>query len=358
MRTRPIPMTLILALLVGGLGVLMLHTIAGFGGLSRGGLFDHCVYGVLMGGAAFTVLARGVIVQAQRAAWLTMGAGVLCWSLGDLYYALFVEGPRAAGGSVTPADALYLVFYPCCYVALVLLLGAHLRELRIGMWLDGLIGGLAAAAVGAAVILPPILHGAHGEHRLVGGRARVPNRGSAAAGIHARRARHDRLAPRASLAADRGLDARERGRGLRLPLPHRHRQLPCGRLDTGPVASLRSAAGDRRMDPLATARAPADGGLAIGVGALALAARRPRGADLRQPSPHPAHPRRPDPRDRDRARCLPATADDRAREHHDAHRLPAPGADRPADRPRQSPAADGGPARRLPPRERGARRGS
>ncbi|HEV3321900.1 MAG TPA: HD domain-containing phosphohydrolase [Solirubrobacteraceae bacterium] len=168
MRTRPLPATVTLALLVGGLGVLMLHTLAGMGGIARGGLFDHAVYGVLMGASACTVLARGAVVRAQRGAWLTMGAGLLCWCLGDLYYTLFVEGPGAAGGSVSPADALYLVFYPCCYVALVLLLGAHLRELRIGMWLDGLIGGLAAAAVGAALILPPILHGAHGDAASLG----------------------------------------------------------------------------------------------------------------------------------------------------------------------------------------------
>ncbi len=168
MRTRPLPVTLVLALLVGGLGVLVLHTLAGLDGLSRGGIFDHSIYGLLMGASACTVIARGVVVQAQRAAWLTMGAGLLCWCLGDLYYALYVEGPGAAGGRVSPADALYLVFYPCCYVALVLLLGAHLRELRIGMWLDGLIGGLAAAAVGAALILPPILHGAHGDTASLG----------------------------------------------------------------------------------------------------------------------------------------------------------------------------------------------
>jgi two-component system cell cycle response regulator len=162
MRTRPTPITFVLAFLLGGVGVLALHTLAGVGGASRDGLFDHGVYGVLMGGAALTTIARGALVRAQRTAWLLVGAGLLCWDLGDLYYTLFVEGTQAAGG-VTPADALYLLFYPCCYVALVLLMGAHLRELRIGMWLDGLIGGLAAAAVAAAAILPPIVGHAHGE---------------------------------------------------------------------------------------------------------------------------------------------------------------------------------------------------
>src|SRR5579863_5452225 len=135
-QTRPLAATTILALLVGGLGVLGLHTLTGLGGLARAGLFDRSVYGVLMGGATVTVLARGALVPAQRGAWLTMGAGLLRWSLGDLYYALFVEGPAASAGGVSPADALYLAFYPCCYAALVLLLSAHLRELRIGMWLN------------------------------------------------------------------------------------------------------------------------------------------------------------------------------------------------------------------------------
>jgi two-component system cell cycle response regulator len=143
--------------------VLVLHTVAGIGGSSLDGLFSDGVYNVLMFGAALAVLARGALVRAQRAAWLTMGAGMLSWSLGELYYTLFLESPGAAAGHISPADVLYLAFYPCCYVALVLLVGAHLRELRIGMWLDGVIGGLAAATVGAALVLPPILQSTHGS---------------------------------------------------------------------------------------------------------------------------------------------------------------------------------------------------
>jgi diguanylate cyclase (GGDEF)-like protein len=154
-------MTFALAFLLGGEGVLALHTLAGVGGAARDGLFNVGVYGVLTAGATLVTLARGVLVRAQRAAWLTLGAGLLCADLGDLYFAVFVQGTPAAS-TMTLADVFYLGFYPCCYVALVLLMGAHLRELRIGMWLDGLIGGLASAAVAAAVILPPIVSHARG----------------------------------------------------------------------------------------------------------------------------------------------------------------------------------------------------
>src|ERR1039457_1224069 len=162
MRARTTSPTLFLAFLLGGLGVLVLHTTIGLGGRQLNGLFDDGVYNVLMFGAGFAVLARAISIKAQRPAWLMMGAGVLCWSVGELYFTLFVEGPGAASGTVSPADAFYVAFYICVYSALMLLLGAHLRELRISIWLDGLIGGLGAATVGAAVVLPPIVNGAHG----------------------------------------------------------------------------------------------------------------------------------------------------------------------------------------------------
>ncbi len=163
-HTRTTRSTLYLAFLLGGLGVLVLHTTVGLGGPRADGLIDGGVYNMLMFGAAFAVIARGITVKAQRAAWLAMGVGLLSWSVGELYFTLFVEGPGGfGGGGVSPADGFYLAMYPCMYVALMLLVGSHLRELRISLWLDGLIGGLGAAVLAAAVVLPPIAATAHGS---------------------------------------------------------------------------------------------------------------------------------------------------------------------------------------------------
>ena len=163
MRTRTTSSNLLLAFLLGGLGVLVLHMTVGLGGHGADGLIDDGVYNVLIFGSAFAVIGRAVAFKQQRAAWLAMGAGLLCWSLGELYFALFVESSGARTGSVSPADGLYLAMYPCLYVAIMLLLGAHLRELRVSLWLDGLIGGLAAATLAAAVVLPPIIEDTHGN---------------------------------------------------------------------------------------------------------------------------------------------------------------------------------------------------
>ncbi|HEX3392718.1 MAG TPA: GGDEF domain-containing protein [Solirubrobacteraceae bacterium] len=169
-RTRPLkPSTIYLSTLIGGLGLLVLHTTLGFGGKSLNGPINDGVYNALMLGSAAAVLARGVLVRGEdRLAWLVMGAGLLSWSVGELYYSFLIEGTSAeAGGSITPADGFYLAMYPCFYVAVGMLARRHLRNARAGMWLDGVIAGLGAASVAAALILPPILDHATNAHSSV-----------------------------------------------------------------------------------------------------------------------------------------------------------------------------------------------
>jgi diguanylate cyclase (GGDEF)-like protein len=163
MRKRRALPTLYLACLVGGVGVLALHLTANVGGHATDSLFDVYLYNGLMFAATGAVLLRGLTIAAQRRAWLAMGAGLAFWSLGELYYSLFLEGAGGGGPGVSPADGMFLAMYPCMYVGLVLLVRANVRELRMSMCLDGLIVALAVAGVAAALFLPPILAGAHGE---------------------------------------------------------------------------------------------------------------------------------------------------------------------------------------------------
>ncbi|HWM08690.1 MAG TPA: hypothetical protein VNO82_05080, partial [Solirubrobacteraceae bacterium] len=55
------------------------------------------------------------------------------------------------------SDAGWLVFYPACWIAVVLLMRQRLREFHASLWLDGIVAALGVAAVTAALVLPPIL---------------------------------------------------------------------------------------------------------------------------------------------------------------------------------------------------------
>ncbi|MGE5408973.1 MAG: HD domain-containing phosphohydrolase, partial [Syntrophothermus sp.] len=91
-----------------------------------------------------------------------LGAGLLLWALGQTYYSavLYYASPAPFP---SPADALFLAFYPATYVGLVLLLRARLAHLDPLGWLDWLIGALAIAAVAAALIFPPVLEALGGD---------------------------------------------------------------------------------------------------------------------------------------------------------------------------------------------------
>ncbi|HEU5251856.1 MAG TPA: diguanylate cyclase [Solirubrobacterales bacterium] len=113
------------------------------------------VYDAIVLGAAAVVLWRALAMPAERRAWLALGAGMLVWALGQTYYSVVLYYAEPAPFP-SPADVLFLAFYPASFVALALLLRARVAGLDPLAWVDALIGALAVAAVAAALVFPTV----------------------------------------------------------------------------------------------------------------------------------------------------------------------------------------------------------
>jgi two-component system, cell cycle response regulator len=166
MAKLPPPMRLVLracgALLVAAYLAFLLYTVTLIGGEALFGTWIYC--GVMVGAAA-SCLARAFLVRRERAAWMLIGTGLLLWTGGEIYY----EAALSISGSVpipSPADAGYLVFYPLTYAGLIVLLRERIGSFPFTRWLDGLIAGLAVAALTAALALGPIADASSGGSSL------------------------------------------------------------------------------------------------------------------------------------------------------------------------------------------------
>jgi len=117
--------------------------------------------GVIVASGLVCLLRARLLPQA-RAAWLMLGLAPLMYAAGDMLYYL-----AGATGRPMPypswADAAWLATYPLLNIGLVLLVRSQLRGVRASLWLDGLTGGLGAAAVLGAVALRPVLEATGGS---------------------------------------------------------------------------------------------------------------------------------------------------------------------------------------------------
>jgi diguanylate cyclase len=141
---------------------LALHDADLLGSSRLDGFFNDWVYNGAELLVAGLVLARALLVRTERSAWLILAIGIGFYAAGDLYYTLVLES-EASIPTPSVSDALYLLFYPCAYVTIVRLIGAHIRNIHASVWLDGAIGALSLAAVGSALVLEPVIHTTHGN---------------------------------------------------------------------------------------------------------------------------------------------------------------------------------------------------
>jgi diguanylate cyclase (GGDEF)-like protein len=117
-----------------------------------GGFFEIWVYPALSVIAGAFCIARAALRRLERGAWLVLGAGVLFSAAGDIWWQVAGYDNRATIPAFTPADALWLAFYPACLIGICLLVRSRVRRLHRGLALDAAIGALGMTAVGAALV--------------------------------------------------------------------------------------------------------------------------------------------------------------------------------------------------------------
>jgi diguanylate cyclase (GGDEF)-like protein len=137
--------------LFGGTALVVAYDWLGIGGAGLDGAINGVVYDAVVLCAGFGCLLRASRGGPERGAWIAIGASILAWAAGEIWWTLYIEGNPGAPYP-SPADLGYLGFYPLAAVGLYLLVRARARELDRRLWMDGTIAALGTAAVGAALL--------------------------------------------------------------------------------------------------------------------------------------------------------------------------------------------------------------
>jgi two-component system, cell cycle response regulator len=143
---------------------LVLHELravldAGVGGI----LFSRGAHDVVLLTAATVLLARVPGAKgSERLAWALIGAGVLAWSLGELYYTALLWD-ESDPPIPSPADIGFLAFPPLVLAGGLVLLRSRARGMPRRLWVDGLTAALAVTALSAALVFETVLESVEGK---------------------------------------------------------------------------------------------------------------------------------------------------------------------------------------------------
>jgi two-component system cell cycle response regulator len=149
---------LALAFVVLGLGIGFeaLRAATGLGGPGLDSVTDNWVYMSVEIVAVGVCGARSLGAREQRRAWGLMALALLFWSVGDLLWAVWLDG-LSRPPFPSPADLTYLLMYPTMYGALMLMIRSRITHAAPSQWLDGGVMALAVAAVAAALVFADVL---------------------------------------------------------------------------------------------------------------------------------------------------------------------------------------------------------
>lgn len=128
-------------------------------GLGSDGLVGRWIFDAIFLLAAFACVAFAVVHRRLAAA--AFGLGLLAFTAGNVVYSLAPNLDTVPVPSVS--DPLWLAIYPCAYVALVALTRERVGRTLLATRLDGVLSGLAIAAVVACVSVPAAVDASAGE---------------------------------------------------------------------------------------------------------------------------------------------------------------------------------------------------
>ncbi len=131
--------------------------LIGFGGAGTQDFFGRWMHDAVILAAAAGCLTGAIRRGPARLAWGALAAGLLATAAGDLIYSAAPDLTAVPVPSIS--DPFWLAIYPCEYVALLALTRGRVGRTLWATRLDGLAGGLAAAAVLACVTVSPAVHG-------------------------------------------------------------------------------------------------------------------------------------------------------------------------------------------------------
>lgn len=112
----------------------------------------------LLNNIAYELCAVLCFVRARKdptfkLSWRFLGVGLALYGAGNIYWTAFVRTDVPEPWP-TFADALWISFYPCAFIALLLVVREIADQLPLSVWFDGIVGGLAVAAIAAAFWSP------------------------------------------------------------------------------------------------------------------------------------------------------------------------------------------------------------
>jgi diguanylate cyclase (GGDEF)-like protein len=136
-------------------------------------LLDGLLNNVAYEAAALVCLLRVLGTPNRSRSSYLLPAALAIYGSGNVFWTIVIR-PLDPEPFPSGADALFLAFYPIVFVSLMQSIRRTVERLPATLWLDGLVGGLAVAAVISAVAIRSILSAGSGSWAVVATTAAYP----------------------------------------------------------------------------------------------------------------------------------------------------------------------------------------